>query len=77
MDRPDWITPPVWRTLRLGLLTQPEHADDALADLEALTAGWTPGARERLVARVARMAVRGTPLPAALMTAIGEVLDGE
>ena len=63
------------RMLRLALASQPEHAGDVLAELEALTAGWGDATRQRLLERVAWRAVRGTPLPAALILALGEVLD--
>jgi hypothetical protein len=71
MDCPPWITP----ALRLALTAQAEHAADAVADLAAITAGWDAASRSALVDRVARQAVRGMPLPAALMVALTEALD--
>jgi hypothetical protein len=61
--------------LRLALASQPAHAEDFLADLEVLTAGWESERRAWLLDRVAWRAVRGTPLPAALIMALAEALD--
>jgi hypothetical protein len=54
---------------------QPEHAADSVADLQAVTARWGAAPRERLVLRVADLALAGLPLPAALIVALAEVLD--
>jgi hypothetical protein len=75
MDRPGWIEPTTWKRLVLVLEAQPAHADDALGDLEAVTATWSAEARTRLLERVTHRAAGGAPLPAALMLALGEVLD--
>jgi hypothetical protein len=48
---------------------------DAWADLAALTARWSPAARAGLARRFVAWAETGVPLPAALMLALGEMLD--
>jgi hypothetical protein len=74
MDRPGWIEPGTWRRLALVLEAQPAYGEDALSDLEAVTASWSAERRTWLVVRVAERAGAGVPLPAALMLALGEVL---
>lgn len=75
MDGPEWVAPPLRPRLQLALAAQPQFAEEALADLEAVTAGWDEARRTRLVERVVRHALLGKPLPAALMVALGELLD--
>ena len=70
MEDSAWID-----ALRRLVAAQPQHAADAWADVAALTARWSPAARARLVWRVIAWAEAGVPLPAALVLALGEVLD--
>jgi hypothetical protein len=75
MDCPIATSAAARRRLQQALATQPHHAADAVADLQAVTARWAGAERERLVIRVADLALTGVPFPAALMVALAEVLD--
>ena len=75
MQHPSWMSPEAWERLAPVLRAQPAHAADALSDLRAVTRCWDAKRRAWLVRRVADLGRLGTPLPAALMLALGEVLD--
>ena len=74
MDRPPWTSAIAWQRLEPALRAQAEHAADALIDLGAMTARWDAARRDRLLMRVADLALAGLPLPAALITALTELL---
>jgi hypothetical protein len=72
---PDWVPTPAWGRLEAVLDGQPEHAADALADLEAACAGWPAADRARLLERFLTHAERGLPLPAAFIVGLGDLVD--
>jgi hypothetical protein len=49
--------------------------EDVAADLEAMARNWTPEAREALCRRAVRLAEAGMPPAAALLIAVGVLLD--
>ena len=65
---------PAWRRLECALRAQPAHAPDALADLRALTAGWSAPARLEALERFTVHARSGVPLPAAFIHAVSDLL---
>ncbi len=75
MPPPSWMSPDAWERLLPVLRAQPWHAADALRDLRAVTRAWDGERRTWLVRRVADRARLGTPLPAALLLALCEVVD--
>jgi hypothetical protein len=77
MRRPDWVPVSAWRRLDAVLQRQPDHAEDALADLTAASAGWDAAARERLLARFVELAEAGLPLPAALVVSLMDLAEGD
>ena len=77
MDRPDWVPARAWRRLAAALRAQPEHAEDVLADLAALTASWDGQARERLIDRFVTHAASGVPAPAAVILSLRDLLEGD
>jgi len=48
---------------------------DVVADLVAMTATWSPQAREELRERAVTLAARGVPPAAALLIAVGVLVD--
>jgi hypothetical protein len=77
MRRPDWVPGPAWRRLDAVLRRQPAHARDALADLEEVAVGWDVATRERLLTRFCALAESGVPLPAAFITSVWDLLEGD
>lgn len=77
MERPGWVPVPAWRRLEAALRSQPEHAEDALADLGALCAGWDAATSERLIRAFVGHADTGLPLPGATVSAVSDLLEGD
>ncbi len=75
MERPDWVSAPAWARLDIALRGQPEHAIDALADLEAASASMDERARDALVECFTRHARSGARLPAAFILALNDLLE--
>lgn len=75
MERPDWVPAPAWARLDAALHGQPEHALDALADLEAASAPMDAGASLALVESFTRHAEVGVRLPAAFILALNDLLE--
>lgn len=66
---------PAWARLDAVLTGQPEHAQDALDDIEAVTRRWTPELRCLLLERFTRLGETGLALPAALLMAVGQLME--
>lgn len=77
MDRPDWVPAAAWARLRAALKAQPAHSADALADLAAVVADWDGGARARLLERFTLRAERGEALPAAFLSSLCDLMEGD
>lgn len=75
MQRPDWVPAPAWARLDTALRGQPEHALDALADLEAASASMDERARNALVECFTRHSESGARLPAAFILALNDLLE--
>jgi hypothetical protein len=75
MDRPEWVSALEWARLGPVLRCQPGLvARDALADLQAVTATWDAPSRTALLERFASRAEAGSPLPAAFILALTDLL---
>lgn len=75
MERPEWVSAPAWGRLEAALRGQPEHAIDALADLEAASASMDGTVRSALVESFTRHAEAGARLPAAFILALNDLLE--
>ena len=75
MERPEWVPAPAWARLETALSGQPEHANDALADLEGAAEAMDLWARAALVDRFCVHAGLGVPLPAAFLLALNDLLE--
>jgi len=75
MQRPDWVPGPAWRRLEVALRAHPEHAQDALEDLDGLVATWDDATRERFLARFVERAEDGLSLPAAFILGVSDLLE--
>jgi hypothetical protein len=74
MPCPEWVPEAARGRLEAVLLGQPAHAQDALDDLSALSAGWDAATRARLLERFLFHAERGIPLPAATILGVSALL---
>lgn len=76
MERPGWVPKPAWPRLEAALRGHPADAEEALAELGALTEHWDEATRTALIVAFERHARRGLPI-AATVFALSDLLEGD